>query len=112
MDVLTKSLVKYKSLSLQAVMEEKIQLVEKSGVLDYKLPDVRFEDVGGNNAFKHWISEIEDSMTEEAKAFGCALPKGYLALGVPGTAKSFLAEAIAAVKPAHPPPTIMTSYSP
>lgn len=86
-DTMAKSIVKYKALSLKAVMEEKIQLVEKSGVLDYTIPNVNFEDVGGNEAFKQWIEEVEDAMTEEARTFGCHSPKGYLALGVPGTAK-------------------------
>lgn len=94
-NTLAKSVAKYKTLALKAIMEEKIQLVEKTGVLDYTIPEARFEDVGGNEAFKSWVEEVEASMTEEAIAFGCAMPKGYLALGVPGTAKTFLAEAIA-----------------
>lgn len=94
-DTMAKSIVKYKALSLTAIMEEKIQLVEKSGVLDYTVPNVNFEDVGGNNVFKEWVGEVEDAFSDEAQSFGCALPKGYLALGIPGTAKTFLAEAIA-----------------
>jgi ATP-dependent 26S proteasome regulatory subunit len=94
-DVLAKSVIKYRTLSLNAVMEEKIQLVEKSGVLDYKVPEARFEDIGGNELFKEWVLEIEDAMSDEAKSFGCSSPKGYLALGVPGTAKTYLAEALA-----------------
>lgn len=85
-DTMAKSIVKYKALSLNAVMEEKIQLVEKSGVLDYSIPNVCFEDVGGNQAFKAWIEEVEQAMSDEAREFGCQTPKGYLALGVPGTA--------------------------
>jgi SpoVK/Ycf46/Vps4 family AAA+-type ATPase len=94
-DTMAKSIVKYNTLSLNAILEEKIQLVEKSGVLDYQIPNVCFTDVGGNQAFKQWISEVESAMTDDARDFGCAMPKGYLALGVPGTAKTFLAEAIA-----------------
>ncbi len=94
-DVFAKSLVKYKELSLQAVMEEKIQLVKKAGVLDYVIPKFSFDDIGGNNKFKEWILEVEDSYSEEAIEFGCQRPKGYLALGIPGTSKSIGAEAIA-----------------
>jgi len=94
-DVFAKSLVRYKELSLQAVMEEKIQLVKKAGVIDYVIPKFNFEDVGGNHAFKEWVLEVEDAMSEEAKAFGCIRPKGYLALGIPGTSKTAAAEAIA-----------------
>lgn len=94
-NTLAKSTAKYNSLALRAIMEEKIQLVEKTGVLDYTICEAKFEDVGGNEAFKEWVSEVESSMSEEAIAFGCAAPKGYLALGVPGTAKTLLAESIA-----------------
>lgn len=94
-DVFAKSLVKYKELSLQAIMEEKIQLVKKSGVLDYVIPKFNFDDIGGNKAFKEWVLEVEEAMSEEALAFGCQRPKGYLALGIPGTSKTVSAEAIA-----------------
>jgi SpoVK/Ycf46/Vps4 family AAA+-type ATPase len=94
-DILAKSTVKYKQLSLNAIMEAKIQLVEKSGVLDYRVPEAKFEDIGGNDSFKEWLDVVEDAMSDEAVAFGCKRPKGYLALGIPGTSKSFAAEAIA-----------------
>lgn len=84
-DVFAKSLVKFKELSLQAVMEEKIQLVKKAGVLDYVIPKFSFDDIGGNNKFKEWVLEIEDAYSDEAVEFGCSKPKGYLALGIPGT---------------------------
>lgn len=93
--VFAKSIVEYGELSVQAVMDEKIQLVKKSGVLDYVVPKFTFEDIGGNKAFKSWIEEIEDSFSEEAIAFGCHKPKGYLALGVPGSSKTAGAEALA-----------------
>lgn len=94
-DVLKKSIAKYNNLSIDAIMDEKIQLIKKTGVLDYKVPTARFEDIGGNESFKSWVEEIEESMSEEASSFGCARPKGYLSLGIPGTAKTFAAEAIA-----------------
>lgn len=94
-DTVAMSLVEYNGLSLRAIMEEKIQLIKKSGVLDYKVPEARFEDVGGNVNFKNWITDVEMAMSDEAKAFGCAQPKGYLALGIPGTAKTYMAEALA-----------------
>lgn len=94
-DTVAMSLVEYNGLSLKAIMEEKIQLIKKSGVLDYKVPEARFEEVGGNINFKNWITDVELAMSDEAKAFGCATPKGYLALGIPGTAKTYMAEALA-----------------
>lgn len=94
-DVFAKSLVKYKKLSVQAISEEKIQLVKKSGVLDYSVPSISFDDIGGNHAYKDWISDVQDSFSEEAKAFGVKLPKGALHVGVAGTSKTLMAEALA-----------------
>lgn len=94
-NVFAKSLVQYKELSLDAVLDEKIQLVKKSGVLDYSVPKYSFDDIGGNKAFKDWVEEIEESFSEEAMEFGCQVPKGYLALGIPGASKTVSAEAIA-----------------
>ncbi|MED1125215.1 AAA family ATPase [Bacillus atrophaeus] len=94
-DVFAKSLVKFKELSLQAVMEEKMQLVKKAGVLDYVIPRFNFDDIGGNQAFKEWVLEVEDAYSDEAIEFGVTRPKGYLALGIPGTSKTVSAEAIA-----------------
>lgn len=94
-DTLALSLTKYKTLSLDAIMDEKIQLIKKSGVLDYKIPQAEFDQVGGNENFKNWIEDVELAMSDEAKAFGCPSPKGYLALGIPGTAKTYMAEALA-----------------
>ena len=86
-DTLMKSMVKYKSLELKAIMDEKIQLVEKSGVLDYILPKAKFEDIGGNHELKKWITEVEESMSDDAVEFGCKRPHGYLAVGIPGCAR-------------------------
>ncbi len=94
-ETLSLSLVEHREMSLDTVLEQKIQLIEKAGVLDYKIPKARFEDIGGNQNFKTWISEVEEAMTPEAREFGCAAPKGYLALGIPGTSKSYAAEALA-----------------
>ena len=89
------SVIKYDGLDLKAVMDEKIQLIQKSGVLDYKVPSAKFEDIGGNVNFKSWIDDVEMAMSEDATSFGCEKPKGYLSLGPPGTAKTYMAEALA-----------------
>lgn len=95
MSVFRHSLINYKMLSPDAITDEKIQLIKKSGVLDFKLPTAKFEDVGGNKTFKDWIEEIESLFSEESREFGLPGPKGYLAIGVPGSAKTFTAEALA-----------------
>lgn len=89
------SMVKHKTISLEEVNNYKIELIKKSNMLEYKIPNTMLEDIGGNIGFKNWITEVIDAMSPEAQAFGCAKPKGYLALGVPGSAKTMLAEALA-----------------
>lgn len=89
------SLVNYNELSPVAILDEKIQLIKKSGVLDFKLPQAKFENIGGNYAFKEWVDEVEKTFFQDAKNFGLCGPRGYLSLGIPGTAKTFTAEALA-----------------
>lgn len=89
------SLVKHKKISVQEVSEYKIELIKKSNILDFKIPNAKLEEIGGNAAFKAWVNEVMDAMSPEALEFGCAKPKGYLALGIPGAAKTLLAEALA-----------------
>lgn len=94
--VFMRSLVEYKTLSVEAITKEKIQMVEKSGVLDYTIPKASFDDVGGNQAFKDWFfNEVADSFSDEAREFGVPASKGYLSLGIPGTSKTLAAEAVA-----------------
>ncbi len=89
------SLQRFNEISSKAVLEEKVQLIKKSGLLDYKIPEAKFENIGGNDNFKNWIKKIETSFTEEAKEYGLTSPKGYVALGVPGSSKTIGAEALA-----------------
>lgn len=93
--LLTKSIKKYNKFDLDIISENKIKLVEKSGVIKYVVPKTTFNDLGGNQVFKDWINILKTSMTEEAKAFGCEKPKGYIALGPAGSGKTCTAEALA-----------------
>ena len=92
---LCESIVRTKSLDANFLLENKIQEVKKSGVLDYKLPQVTLDDVGGNRAIKSWLMEQKELFTQEAREFGLEMPKGYVSVGIPGCAKTMLAEAFA-----------------
>ena len=95
LSMLNISYVKYESINLDIINEKKIELINESGVLDYKTPKASLDNVGGNEKFKEWINVVEACMTEDAREYGIPAPKGYLSVGIPGTSKSFSAEALA-----------------
>ena len=90
-----KSIVKHNRIIVDEIMNEKIQLVKKSGVLSYSIPNCSINDIGGNYELKQWIKEMKDSMSDEAVEFGCQKPKGFLSIGIPGCSKTMFANAIA-----------------
>lgn len=77
------------------IYEEKIQLVKKSGCIDYVVPQYTLNDLGGCDNFKLWMKKVKESLSPEAKAFGLPSPKGAMLVGVPGTSKSASAEILA-----------------
>lgn len=94
-NVIGESIKKEKTLKMEYVVNAKISALKNTGLLDYKIPVNSIENVGGNDNFKSWIEEVKVCMTKEAREFGLAEPKGYLALGLPGTSKTYMAEALA-----------------
>ena len=76
------------------VLEEKQQIIRKSGLLEYYPACETFSDVGGLAALKDWLDKRTAAFTEEARAFGLAAPKGVLLLGVQGCGKSLCAKAV------------------
>lgn len=95
LSMLNISFVKYNKIDLDIINQKKIEAINESGVLDYKIPKANLDNVGGNEKFKEWFATVEACMTEEAREYGIPAPKGYLSVGIPGTSKSFSAEAIA-----------------
>ena len=95
LSMLNLSYIKYNTISLDIINEKKIEEINNSGVLDYKNPTANLDNVGGNMKFKEWVNVVEACMSEEAREYGIPAPKGYLSVGIPGTSKSFSAEALA-----------------
>lgn len=60
-------------------------------------PQVRFDDVAGQDAAKIELREIVDFLKEPEKyiALGARIPRGVLLVGPPGTGKTLLARAVA-----------------
>lgn len=91
-----RSLVEKKKLDVEVILEEKKQIVRKSGLLEYYAAEQSLKDVGGFDLLKDWLEKRTASFTDKAREFGLPAPKGILLLGVQGCGKSLVAKAIAA----------------
>ena len=67
------------------------------GLIKSEKPDVKFEDVAGNEEAKEEVREIVDFLKSPEKyiELGAKIPKGVLLVGPPGTGKTLLAKAVA-----------------
>jgi SpoVK/Ycf46/Vps4 family AAA+-type ATPase len=92
-----RSLVERRAFDVDVVLEEKKQIIRKSGLLEYYEPDSALKDVGGLEELKEWLGQRSQSFTDKARAFGIPAPKGILLLGVQGCGKSLTAKAVAAL---------------
>jgi ATP-dependent 26S proteasome regulatory subunit len=81
------------------IINEKEQIVKKSGVLEY-IPDFAdmTKDVGGLKHLKTHAFLQRQAFTKEAQEFGVEKPKGLMLVGIPGVGKSLMAKAIAGGK--------------
>ncbi len=80
---------------IKLVMDEKRQVVRKSGLLEFYPVDESLADVGGLDALKRWLQRREGAFGEAARNFRLPAPRGLLLLGVQGCGKSLSAKAIA-----------------
>lgn len=82
--IISESIKSKKTIDINMILQRKVDLIKKTDILSYKIPQNSLKDVGGNDTFKQWVEELEVCMSPEAKEFGIKEPKGYLALGIPG----------------------------
>jgi AAA+ superfamily predicted ATPase len=78
------------------VLEEKQQIVRKSGLLEYFPVSLGLSQIGGLPLLKEWLVRRRAAFGEPARRFGLPEPKGILLLGVQGCGKSLTAKAVAA----------------
>lgn len=93
---LARSLVEQKKLSVDTIIDEKKQIVRKTGMLEFYPADKSLKDVGGHELLKEWLDKRARAFTDAAKEFGVPSPRGMLILGVQGCGKSLISKAIAA----------------
>jgi SpoVK/Ycf46/Vps4 family AAA+-type ATPase len=80
---------------LRLILDEKSQVIRKSGLLEYYDTEQSLSEVGGLTHLKRWLSRRKNAFSDAARDFGLPEPKGLLLLGVQGCGKSLTARAIA-----------------
>lgn len=96
-NALARAMVQNGQLSIQEIdiiLEEKRQVIKKTGILEFVKSDLNVEDVGGLENLKRWLLKRNKSWKEEAQKYNIPAPKGVLITGVPGCGKSLTAKAI------------------
>jgi AAA+ superfamily predicted ATPase len=81
---------------IAAVLEEKVQIVRKSGLLEYCPVEAGLDTVGGMDLLKDWLRKRVRAFSQEARDYGLPDPRGVLLLGVQGCGKSLVAKSVAA----------------
>jgi len=88
--VITGDLISY-------IHQEKKQLIMKEQVLEYYPQKFTLDDLGGLDNLKDWLNKRIRAFSKEAKEFGLAQPRGFLAMGVSGCGKSLAAKVTASL---------------
>ena len=67
----------------RVLLECKTDVVKRSEVLEL-MEAANFDEVGGLDLFKEYVSQRTRAFTEEAREFGVDVPKGVMLIGPPG----------------------------
>lgn len=82
---------------LKIILQEKMQVIKKTGILEFIQTDLNINDIGGLENLKSWLIKRNNSWSEKAKEYCIPAPKGVLITGVPGCGKSLTAKAMSAI---------------
>jgi len=80
---------------IRLVLDEKRQVIRKSGLLEFVTLEEELSRVGGLDELKGWLTGRVGAFSEPARRFGLPAPKGLLLLGVQGCGKTLTAKAVA-----------------
>lgn len=83
---------------LDIIMDEKCQVIKKTGILEFIKSDLNIDDIGGLENLKHWLIKRNNSWLDKAhNDYNLPSPKGVLITGVPGCGKSLTAKAMSSL---------------
>ena len=82
---------------INVILEEKMQVIRKTGMLEYIQSDLGIDDIGGLDNLKRWLLKRNNSWSERAKKYCIPSPKGVLVTGIPGCGKSLTAKAMSTI---------------
>lgn len=82
---------------LPVILEEKVQVIKKTGILEFVPSEYTMKDIGGLDNLKNWLLKRNNSWSEQAKKYCIPAPKGVLVTGVPGCGKSLTAKAMSTI---------------
>ena len=82
---------------ISVILEEKMQVIRKTGMLEYIQSDLGISDIGGLDNLKKWLLKRNNSWSDRAKKYCIPAPKGVLVTGVPGCGKSLTAKAMSTI---------------
>lgn len=82
---------------LKVILEEKMQVIKKTGILEFITSNLSINDIGGLDNLKTWLKKRCNSWSEAAKKYCLPAPKGVLITGVPGCGKSLTAKAMSEI---------------
>ena len=84
--------------NIKLVIDEKKQIVKKSGILKMVSVTEEMDDIGGLEGLKAWLEQKAKIMADlpRARKFGVETPKGAMIVGMPGCGKSLTAKATSA----------------
>ena len=83
---------------LDIIMDEKCQVVKKTGMLEFVHSDIRIDDIGGLDNLKKWLMKRNNSWSGKAqKDYNLPAPKGVLITGIAGCGKSLTAKAMSSI---------------
>lgn len=93
-NALNKCLTKHHKFDVMTVVDEKSQIVKKTGILTF-VDTSKIGEVGGLENLKEWVYKRQAGFTEAAENFGLPPPKGAMLFGIQGCGKSLASKKLA-----------------